>query len=85
MILRRRPSPLEMFGQTKFDEGYEKGERCNRMNDNTTFHCLGIIDELESDDSCTCHTGHPPCFYCVTSRLYCPICNWDGREEQMRY
>ena len=59
MILRRRPSPLEMFGQTKFDEGYEKGERCNRMNDNTTFHCLGIIDELESDDSCTCHTGHP--------------------------
>lgn len=65
-------------------EGYEKGEQCNRdVTDGLIRkYCKGIIDEHESDNSCSCHLGHPPCSYCVDSRLYCPECDWDGYEEQ---
>lgn len=57
-------------------EGYLKGEVCNRDG------CVGIIDEHYTDSCCSCHIN-PPCSYCTTSREYCPICDWDGREEQI--
>ena len=59
------------------DLGYLKGEICNRGG------CLGIIEEHELDGGCSCHIN-PPCSYCTTSREYCPECDWDGREEQVK-
>lgn len=56
--------------------GYAKGEVCNRDG------CAGIIDQHESNSGCSCHIN-PPCGYCETSREYCPVCEWDGREEQI--
>lgn len=56
--------------------GYLKGESCNRDG------CVGVIDEHESESSCSCHIN-PPCSYCTDSREYCPVCEWDGREEQL--
>ena len=58
--------------------GYCKGETCNLEG------CQGIIDEKDSDYSCSCHIS-APCSYCETSREYCPECDWDGREEQLSY
>ena len=59
-------------------EGYIKGEICNREG------CDGIIEERDSEGSCSCHIN-PPCSYCETSRAYCPKCDWDGEEEQAEY
>ncbi len=59
--------------------GYFKGDTCYRNG------CKGIIEQYDSDYGCSCHTGHPPCNYCVDSREYCPECDWDGREEQRGY
>lgn len=56
--------------------GYLKGESCNRNG------CDGVIDEHESESSCSCHIN-PPCSYCTDSREYCPVCEWEGREEQL--
>jgi len=56
-------------------EGYCKGETCNRNG------CDGIIAEHHSDGGCSCHIN-PPCSYCETAREYCPVCDWDGNEEQ---
>jgi hypothetical protein len=58
--------------------GYLKGETCNRDG------CKGVIDEHETDRSCSCHIN-PPCSYCIESREYCPVCDWDGREEQIAH
>lgn len=55
--------------------GIEKGEKCNRDG------CGGIIDEHETDTSCSCHIN-PPCSHCVDSREFCPVCGWEGRDEQ---
>ena len=67
-------------------EGYSKGEKCNRYYGQFLMKkCDGIIDEYDTDSSCTCHTGNPPCSHCVDSRLFCETCGWDGREEQMSY
>lgn len=56
--------------------GYDKGEICNRN------CCDGIIAERDSDECCSCHIN-APCSYCTDSRVYCPKCEWDGREEQI--
>lgn len=55
--------------------GYEQGEVCNRDG------CQGILDEYDTDTSCSCHIN-PPCGHCVNSRVFCPVCEWDGGEEQ---
>lgn len=57
------------------DYGTETGEMCNREG------CAGIIEQYETDSQCSCHI-HPPCSYCVDDRHYCPICNWQGIDEQ---
>lgn len=56
-------------------EGVEKGEICNRNG------CAGIIEEHETDTTCSCH-NHPPCSHCTTMREYCPTCGWDAEEER---
>lgn len=56
--------------------GYLKNDKCNR-ND-----CEGIIDEHDNEGHCSCHCGHPPCSNCVDDRHYCPVCGWEGIEEQ---
>ena len=57
-------------------EGYCKGETCNRDG------CAGIIAEHHLDGGCSCHIN-PPCSFCETAREYCPVCDWDAREEQL--
>lgn len=59
-------------------EGFLKGEPCNRNG------CSGIIDEHDTDTSCSCHVN-PPCSHCTTDRNYCPVCGWEGRDEQQAY
>lgn len=54
--------------------GYEKGNICNRNG------CQGIIDEHERH-SCNCHIN-PPCSACTENRRFCPVCDWNGSEEQ---
>lgn len=65
--------------------GYIKGDLCNRHYNGKLLlkRCDGIIDEYDTDTSCTCHMGHPPCSHCEHSRTFCPKCDWDGREEQL--
>ena len=58
------------------NEGYLKGEKCNRNG------CEGIIAEHYTDTCCSCH-NNPPCSHCTTSREYCPVCDWSGRDEQI--
>jgi len=55
--------------------GLIKGETCNRDG------CTGIIDEHETNTSCSCHIN-PPCSHCVDDRNYCPECDWQGIDEQ---
>ena len=57
------------------EPGYCKGDICNRK------ECKGIIAEHETDSCCSCHIN-PPCDYCTTAREYCPVCGWEGRDEQ---
>lgn len=57
-------------------EGYEVGEVCNRNN------CKGTIEAHAKDGSCSCHIN-PPCGYCTEAAEYCPLCEWDAREEQL--
>src|ERR1035437_2315837 len=56
--------------------GYLKDERCNRNN------CDGIINEHPKEGCCSCHIN-PPCSFCTTANQYCPVCGWDGYEEQL--
>ncbi len=56
-------------------EGIEKGEVCNRDG------CTGIIDEHEKEGGCSCHIN-PPCWYCVHDATFCPVCGYEGAEEQ---
>ena len=55
----------------------EKNEICLRNG------CTSFLEEHETEESCTCHLGHPPCSYCVTDRTYCPECGWEGNEDQI--
>ena len=58
--------------------GIEMGEICNREG------CKGIITEHKSNGSCSCHIN-PPCSHCVDDRHYCPVCDWQGIDEQKDY
>ena len=55
------------------DHGYEKGDRCNRNG------CQGIIEEHEKR-GCSCHIN-PPCSACTEARGYCPVCEWEERDD----
>ena len=57
--------------------GYVTGEICNRNG------CKGIIENYGKEGSCSCHVN-PPCSYCTASDEFCPVCDWDGNEEQMQ-
>jgi hypothetical protein len=56
--------------------GYTEGEICNRNG------CQGIIEE-EEKRGCSCHIN-PPCPACTESRAYCPECEWNEREEEIK-
>lgn len=58
--------------------GYFKDEICNRDG------CNGILNEHDTDKRCLCHIN-PPCSYCEESRVYCPVCGYEGEEEQYLY
>lgn len=60
---------------TEIIEGLIKGEICNRNG------CAGIIDEHDTETSCSCHVN-PPCSHCNTDRNYCPVCDWQGIDEE---
>lgn len=60
------------------EEGYCKGENCNRDD------CEGIIDAHDRDGSCSCF-NNPPCSYCTEPVSYCPKCEWEEREERDIY
>jgi transcription initiation factor TFIIIB Brf1 subunit/transcription initiation factor TFIIB len=60
---------------TELELGLIKGELCNRNG------CAGIIAEHDTDTSCSCHIN-PPCSHCVDDRNYCPVCDWQGIDEQ---
>jgi len=53
--------------------GFEDGSICDRKG------CVGIITSHEKRP-CSCHTS-PPCSACVEPRAYCPICDWQERDE----
>lgn len=55
--------------------GYELHEIC------AEFGCFGIMEELEREGSCSCHTGNPPCPYCTDSII--AICSECGAEKDM--
>lgn len=55
--------------------GQFTGELCNRNG------CTGIIEEHEKDGSCSCHSN-PPCSYCVDDMHFCPVCGWEGLDDQ---
>jgi hypothetical protein len=58
--------------------GLSNGETCGRNN------CEGIIQEHKKEGSCSCHIN-PPCSYCTTDNHYCPVCDWQGSDEQKNY
>lgn len=60
-----------------------EGELCLRPYDGRV--CLGVIEYLKSDRdpdgaACTCHMGHPPCGYCMSSAPTCVDCGWRDEE-----
>lgn len=59
------------------EHGKIKGDKCNRDG------CEGIVDEHPTETQCSCHIN-PPCSHCVDSRDYCPVCGWEGSEEQAK-
>lgn len=67
-----------MNREISIEEGYSKGETCNRNK------CIGVINEYEKEGSCSCHTN-PPCGYCTEANSYCEACGWDAKEEQNDY
>ena len=58
--------------------GVCKGEICNRN------ECLGIIDENDDGQGCSCHIN-PPCSHCENHSQYCTKCGWDNLEEEAEY
>lgn len=69
---------LPVEGKKRIEEGYCKGDTCNRDG------CKGIIEEHDIDGCCSCHSN-PPCSYCTTPKEYCPECDWDAEEEAREY
>lgn len=53
--------------------GDEEGATCWRNG------CLGVI-ALHDVEGCSCHIA-PPCGACTTPREYCPVCDWQARDE----
>lgn len=76
---RLKSQPLRNTKTIKLEimEGYSKGETCNRNG------CTGIIDEHEKEGSCTCHIN-PPCSRCTTNAEYCPLCEWEAKDEEVK-
>ena len=56
------------------EEGYFEGELCNRDG------CFGIIETIEKEGGCYCHTGNPPCGYCTQQNEYCEKCGWEAEN-----
>ncbi len=54
--------------------GYLSGDRCNRDG------CKGILDAHPSEN-CSCHID-PPCYSCSQPREFCPVCDWQGADEE---
>lgn len=52
--------------------GVDEGSTCNRR-------CQGTI-ELRPVENCSCHIA-PPCSACMEPAEFCPVCDWDAREE----
>jgi hypothetical protein len=62
-----------------FEYGITTGDICKRPDGHIRV-CPGIITKV--DGSCTCHTGNPPCGYCVDAPHYCNVCDWDEQNYQ---
>jgi hypothetical protein len=75
-------------GCLKFDSknetpkhGEEPGQVCNRRG------CLGIlvdtteIDKVIYEQGCSCHIN-PPCSFCVMNHTACPVCGWQGKDDE---
>lgn len=60
------------------NHGLLKGDLCNRNK------CKGIIDEYETDTCCSCHIN-PPCSHCTEDRNYCPVCDWQGKDDYIQH
>ena len=50
-----------------------EGETCWRNG------CQGVV-ERASGVGCSCHIN-PPCGDCTEAREFCPVCDWDARDE----
>lgn len=57
--------------QIKGHYGVLEGETCNRNN------CPGVIEEVKSEQGCSCHMGVAPCSSCCNTNQYCPECGWE--------
>lgn len=55
--------------------GYIENEQCNRNG------CTGILYMKKQEGQCTCHIGHPPCYFCVNSIGCCSECGWNEIES----
>ncbi len=66
-LLRRFAKKIERLNEHEI--GTQEGDHCNRN------FCLGTIRKV--DGSCSCHTGNPPCGYCVDAPVYCDTCDWE--------
>lgn len=55
------------------DFGTEGGSRCWRNG------CAGIIAE-HAVEGCSCHIN-PPCGACTTPREFCPVCDWQAKDD----
>lgn len=55
--------------------GYAEGEICNREG------CIGLIDSHPSE-GCSCHIN-PPCFACTSPRNFCPVCDWEEKDDPL--
>jgi len=60
------------------ESGVLKGEVCNRDG------CVGVINEHEKEGGCSCHIN-PPCGYCESDTSFCPLCEWNGKDERHEY
>lgn len=56
--------------------GDQEGQLCLRTYDGAQPTCFGRMELVEDDrlGSCTCHLGHPPCGWCVSSMPTCTTC-----------
>lgn len=55
--------------------GYDAGEVCKRNG------CTGVIQERPVE-GCSCHIN-PPCGACTTPNEYCPVCDWEAKNDRI--